>query len=154
MLADMGWKVAPTPLKLPLLRRSERRVPAWVLSSMILVRLQALLDSLTRRFESTTELRTAPRGRVDWADYAQGQIPRGQFVAVPCTYPDLRDDRILKGAIATAAVNIRAPHPWPESRSPSGMHWNVAGCRMTGLFCAPSPNCHASSQRVDRHAEG
>jgi hypothetical protein len=28
MLADMGSKVAPTPLKLPLLRRSERRVPA------------------------------------------------------------------------------------------------------------------------------
>ena len=102
MLADMGWKVAPTPLKLPLLRRSERRVPAWVLSSMILVQLQALLDSLTRRFESTTELRTAPRGRVDWSDYAQKQLPRGQFVAVPCTYPDLRDDRILKGAIAFA----------------------------------------------------
>ena len=102
MLADMGWKVAPTPLKLPLLRRSERRVPAWVLSSMILVRLQVLLDSLTRRFESTTELLTAPRGRVNWSDYAQRQIPRGKLVAVPCTFPDLRDDRILKGAIAFA----------------------------------------------------
>lgn len=102
MLADIGWTVAPTPLKLPLLRRSERRVPAWVLSSMILARLQALLDSLTRRFESTTDLRTAPRGRVDWSDYAQKQMPRGQFVALPCTYPDLRDDRILKGAISFA----------------------------------------------------
>src|SRR5580704_3929435 len=58
MLADIGWKVAPTPLKLPLLRRSERRVPPWVLSSMILVRLQAMLESLTPRFESTTELQT------------------------------------------------------------------------------------------------
>jgi 5-methylcytosine-specific restriction endonuclease McrBC regulatory subunit McrC len=64
--------------------------------------LGALLDSLTRRLESTTDLRTAPRGRVDWSDYAQKQIPRGQFVALPCTYPDLRDDRILKGAISFA----------------------------------------------------
>ncbi len=102
MLADMGWRVAPTPLKLPLLRRSERRVPPWVLSSMILVRLQALLDSLTRRFESTTVIRNAPRGRVHWSDYAVKEIPRGQFLAVPCTYPDLRDDRILKGAVRFA----------------------------------------------------
>jgi len=102
MLADMGWRVAPTPLKLPLLRRSERRVPAWVLSSMILVRLQALLDGLVRRFESTTAIRTAPRGQVDWSNYAEEQLPRGHFLAVPCTYPDLRDDRVLKGAIRFA----------------------------------------------------
>ena len=99
MLADMGWRVAPTPLKLPLLRRSERRVPPWVLSSMILVRLQALLDNLTRRFETTTDVRTAPRGRVQWDRYAHERLPRGQFLSVPCTYPDLRDDSILKGAI-------------------------------------------------------
>ncbi len=102
MLADMGWRIAPTPLKLPLLRRSERRVPPWVLSSMILVRLQALLDSLTRRFESTTAIRTAPKGRVDWHQYSQIYFPRGQFLSVPCTYPDLRDDRLLQGAIRFA----------------------------------------------------
>src|SRR5437763_2774991 len=39
MLAEMGWLVSPAPLRLPLLRRSERRVPAWVLSVMILARL-------------------------------------------------------------------------------------------------------------------
>ncbi len=27
MLAQMGWRVSPTPLKLPVLKRSERRVP-------------------------------------------------------------------------------------------------------------------------------
>jgi hypothetical protein len=102
MLADMGWRVAPIPLKLPLLRRSERRVPAWVLSSMILVRLQALLESLIRRFETTTDVRTAPRGQVQWGRYAHEQLPRGQFLQVPCTYPDLRDDSILKGAIRFA----------------------------------------------------
>ena len=102
MLADMGWRVAPTPLKLPLLRRSERRVPPWVLSSMILMRLQALLESLTRRFESTSTIRTAPKGRVDWHQYSQTHLPRAQFLSVPCTYPDLRDDRLLQGAIRYA----------------------------------------------------
>lgn len=99
MLAQMGWRIAPTPLKLPLLRRSERRVPLWVLSSMILIRLRALLDSLTRRFELVNEIRSSPRGTVNWDKYAGRYISMGQLTMIPCTYPDLRDDRLLKGAI-------------------------------------------------------
>ena len=99
MLAEMGWKVSPTPLRLPLLRRSERRVPVWVLSFMILVRLKALLDSLERRFEVITEPRQAPRGAVRWAEYAARSLQHAKFLSIPCTFPDLRDDRLLKGAI-------------------------------------------------------
>jgi hypothetical protein len=99
MLAEMGWKIVPVPLKLPLLKKSERRVPPWVVSSMVLSRLQKLLDSLTRRFELITTIRSAPRGRVNWSEYAIGQLSRAQFLHLPCTYPDLRDDRSLKGAI-------------------------------------------------------
>jgi hypothetical protein len=99
MLAAMGWRVTPAPLRLPLLRRSERRVPRWVLSSMILVRLKALLDSLDRRFETSTENRSAPKGRVAWAQYAITSLPRAHFLSIPCTFPELRDDRALKGAI-------------------------------------------------------
>jgi hypothetical protein len=102
MLAEMGWRVAPTPLRLPLLRRSERRVPVWVLSSMILTRLKALLDLLDRRFEMIHELRQAPRGTVNWPAYATKSLPSANFLAVPCTFPDLRDDRLLKGAIRIA----------------------------------------------------
>jgi hypothetical protein len=91
MLAEMGWRVSPTPLHLPLLRRSERRVPIWVLSFMILVRLKALLDSLDRRFELTTETRSAPRGRVHWAEYATRSLPSASLLSIPCTFPDLRD---------------------------------------------------------------
>jgi hypothetical protein len=99
MLAEMGWRISPTPLRLPLLHRSERRVPTWVLSFMILVRLKALLNSLDRRFELTSETRLAPRGRVDWNAYAMRSMPRAAFLSIPCTFPDLRDDRLLKGAI-------------------------------------------------------
>jgi hypothetical protein len=99
MLADMGWKVIPSPLALPLLPRSDRKIPAWVLSTTILLRIEALLRQLERRFEITSEDRAAPKGTVDWAGYATRQIPRARFLSVPCRYPDLRDDRRLRGAI-------------------------------------------------------
>ncbi len=99
MLAEMGWLISPSPLRLPLLKRSERRVPPWVLSFMILARLKALLDRLERRFEIVREVRPAPKGTVDWADYSTRQMSRAKFLSVPCTFPDLRDDRQLKGAI-------------------------------------------------------
>lgn len=102
MLAEMGWLISSSPLRLPLLRRSERRVPLWVLSFMVLARVKALLDRLDRRFEVTTETRSAPKGRIEWTQYATRQMPRGDFLSVPCTFPDLRDDRHLKGAIRFA----------------------------------------------------
>jgi hypothetical protein len=100
MLGVMGWRIVPTPLRLPLLPRSERKIPPWVLSAMILQRLQALLDRLERRFEIITEERPAPRGSVDWKCYASQKISRGKFLNVPCRFPDLRDDRDLMAAIA------------------------------------------------------
>jgi hypothetical protein len=102
MLGEMGWRVTPTPLRLPLLRRSERRIPLWVLSSMILVRLKALLGSLDRRFEIRSETRNAPRGRVEWTRYATQNLPRANFLSIPCQFADLRDDTLLKGAIRHA----------------------------------------------------
>ena len=109
MLAEMGWRISPTPLRLPLLRRSERRVPVWVLSFMILARLKALLDSLDRRFEQTTEIRRAPRGTVNWVQYATRSLQHASFLSIPCTFPDLRDDRLLKGAVRfTVERQLRA----------------------------------------------
>jgi len=99
MLAEMGWLVSPTPLRLPLLKRSERRVPPWVLSFMVLARLKVLLERLERRFELTDQEQKAPKGSVRWQQYAVRNLSRGQFLSVPCTFPDLRDDRQLKGAI-------------------------------------------------------
>ena len=109
MLAEMGWRITPTPLRLPLLCRSERRVPVWVLSFMILARLRALLDSLDRRFEQTTEVRQAPRGTVNWVQYATRSLPHASFLSIPCTFSDLRDDRLLKGAVRfTVERQLRA----------------------------------------------
>jgi McrBC 5-methylcytosine restriction system component len=99
ILAATGWRVLPSVLRLPLLPRSERKIPPWVLSTVILFRIRALLDNLERRFEVVSEERPAPRGAVDWTAYARRQISRAQFLRVPCKFPDLRDDRDLRGAI-------------------------------------------------------
>ena len=66
---------------------------------MILVRLKGLLDSMQRRFEMTRELCVAPRGSVDWNEYATKNLSIGKVLSVPCKFPDLRDDRLLKGAV-------------------------------------------------------
>lgn len=99
MLAEMGWLVSPSPLRLPLLKRSERRVPPWVLSFMVLARLKALLDRLERRFEIVSEARSAPKGNVNWTEYCTREMSRARFLSVPCSFADLRDDRELKSAI-------------------------------------------------------
>lgn len=99
MLGETGWRVIPRLLRLPLLLRSERQIPQWVLSTVVLRRMQSLLDQLERRFELVSADKTAPKGSVDWNRYAIRRFPSAQLTSVPCVYPDLRDDRALKGAI-------------------------------------------------------
>lgn len=99
MLGKMGWRVIPSTLKLPLLPHSDRKIPPWVLSTTVLFRIKALIDSLDRRFEFTESYLEAPRGTVNWAHYATACVPTARFLHVPCRYPDLRDDRELKAAI-------------------------------------------------------
>ncbi|HYM14828.1 MAG TPA: hypothetical protein VEZ14_04665 [Dehalococcoidia bacterium] len=99
MLGEMNWKIIPTPLSLPMLPRSERKIPPWVLSTIVLHRISALLRELERRFELVDDVRSAPRGAVNWAQYAVEHVARGAFTSVPCRYPDLRDDRELKAGI-------------------------------------------------------
>ncbi|HHX97028.1 MAG TPA: hypothetical protein GX687_06195 [Clostridia bacterium] len=99
LLAGMGWKVLPEPLPLPLLPQSDRKIPSWVLASTVLFRLQRLLEKMERRFEYTKADLNAPRGQVDWTNYATTKLPQCGFLNVPCRFPDLRDDRDLKAAI-------------------------------------------------------
>ena len=99
ILGATGWRVVPAPLRLPLLPRSERKIPPWVLSSMIISRIQILLKTLERRFEMKNEVRSAPRGRIDWPSYARREISRSRLLSVPCRFPNLQDDQELKAAI-------------------------------------------------------
>jgi hypothetical protein len=99
MLSVMGWRVIPTLLRLLVVPRTERKVPPWVLSTVVLIRLRAMLERMDRRFAMLDEVRSAPRGSVDWTRYATRHLSRAQLLSVPCRFPDLRDDWDLKAAI-------------------------------------------------------
>lgn len=99
LLAETGFRVTPELLPLPELPQSERRVPAWVLASVVLRRLERLLDATARRFVTVEADRPAPRGAVDWEAYASTRLAYARALEVPCRYPDLRDDEELRAAI-------------------------------------------------------
>lgn len=99
MLAGMGFRVVPELLPLPELPQSERRVPPWVLSSIVLARVQRMLDAMQRRFSLSDIDDVAPRGAVNWGAYATTRIPLGLSLSIPCRVPDLRDDDELRAAI-------------------------------------------------------
>lgn len=80
MLSLMGWKVTPELLAMASLPTSDRKVPAWVLSSVVLFRLEAMLGRLNQRFELRAEDRSTIRGRVDWTSYASRRVPSAQFL--------------------------------------------------------------------------
>lgn len=99
MLSVMGWKIVPTPLRLPLIPGTERKVPPWVLSSITLHRIQLMLDQLNRTFRYSEVDLSAPKGKVNWDLYANRRIPAVKFLDIPCKFPDLNDNDELKSGI-------------------------------------------------------
>lgn len=99
MLSIMGWKIVPTPLRLPLIPGTERKVPPWVLSSITLHRIKLMLDQINRSFNFTEADLIAPKGRVDWNLYAIDRITAVKFLNIPCRYPDLKENDELKSGI-------------------------------------------------------
>ncbi|HPQ28456.1 MAG TPA: hypothetical protein PLQ82_08240 [Desulfobacteraceae bacterium] len=62
MLSIMGWKIVPTPLRLPMVPGTERKIPPWVLSSITLHRIQLMLENVNRTFGFTEADLSAPKG--------------------------------------------------------------------------------------------
>lgn len=102
ILGATGWRIIPSLLAMPMLPESERRVPPWVLSTVVLFRLKELLNQMVRRFEISSDERSSPRGRIDWGRYVHRQISRARLLDVPCSFPELQSDRELRGAIRFA----------------------------------------------------
>jgi hypothetical protein len=107
VLSSTGFRIVPSLLPLPELPQSERRIPPWVLTSVVLQRLERLLDATSRRFETVRADLRAPRGAVDWTAYATQRFPVGRALDVPCTFPDLRDDEQLRSAIHWTVLRHR-----------------------------------------------
>ncbi len=66
---------------------------------MVIERIELLVRQLVRRFELSDDTLSAPKGTILWLPYICQQLARGNLHHVPCRFPDLRDDRVLKGMI-------------------------------------------------------
>lgn len=99
MLTTMGWKVVPELQRIAPLPMSDREIPSWVLSSVIISRLEKLFRDIARRYEVRRENLQCPRGRIVWGDYVSKQMPQAEFATLPCEYSYLEDNRTLLGVI-------------------------------------------------------
>lgn len=99
ILSKTGWHSAPNILPMPLVPGSGREVPPWVLAGPVIARLRALLDSLKRGFDFKEDTPQAPRGTIQWSRYLRTSLPSGRWHHLPCRFPDLSTDPILRGAI-------------------------------------------------------
>jgi hypothetical protein len=108
VLTHTGWKVKPDIVGLPALPRSEHGIPPWVISSVVLTRLAALMREVHRAFQQVDEDLSAPRGTIQWEEYTRSRIPAARVTAVPCSVPELRYDDRLLGAVNFVARVHRA----------------------------------------------
>lgn len=97
LLERVGWSAQPRILDLPMVPGSAREVPPWVLAGPVLDRLAALLKELRRGFRMQEAVRESPRGQILWGRYVTQQITRGTYHQLPCRYPDLGPDIVLRG---------------------------------------------------------
>jgi 5-methylcytosine-specific restriction endonuclease McrBC regulatory subunit McrC len=82
---------------MPLVPGSAREVPPWVLAGPVLQRLADLIRELRRGFRMHEEVRETPRGQILWQRYVREQMVRGAFHQLPCRFPELGPDMLLRG---------------------------------------------------------
>jgi hypothetical protein len=104
---DVGFRVEPELGGASLVPGSAREVPRWLLAGPVLARIDALIRRMTRRFTPVQEERSAPRGRVDWADYGRRRTPRGEWHHFTCAYSDLADDPWLQSVLRWTLGRLR-----------------------------------------------
>ncbi|MBM3496382.1 MAG: hypothetical protein FJX72_18985, partial [Armatimonadetes bacterium] len=107
-LAATGWRIVPSMLRMPLLPKSARDVPLWLIAATVLSRIEALLRTIARRFEIVERDLRAPRGRLLWAAYANDGLARGRPDRVPCRYVELGTDHDMLGAIHYVLIRQQA----------------------------------------------
>lgn len=108
LLSETGWAGSPTFLDLPLVPGSARQVPPWVLAGPVLFRLQAMLARVVPGYAVREEVRQRPRGAVLWSQYVSRSLVRGGWHRLPCRFPDLSVDPLLRGHVRWALERVRS----------------------------------------------
>ncbi|MFC2009052.1 hypothetical protein ACFLUT_03260 [Chloroflexota bacterium] len=96
VLHDTGWWSAPELLGLPTVPGSAREIPPWVLAGPVLVRLERLLGTLRPGYRQLEAMSSRPRGRILWHSYISRSLSRGHWDQIPCRFPDLAKDPLLR----------------------------------------------------------
>jgi 5-methylcytosine-specific restriction endonuclease McrBC regulatory subunit McrC len=107
LLSAIGWSASPNLLDFPMIPGSAKEIPPWVLAGPMIERLSILLHNLNRGFDFIKEIRDTPRGKIDWQDYVSHSIPVGKFNKIPCVFPDLNENNILRAFIKWGLERIK-----------------------------------------------
>ncbi len=99
VLSATGWGSGPEFLELPYVPGSGREVPPWVIAGPVLNRIANLLADLKPGFREKIEIRSTPRGQIQWKSYLNHQFPSGNWHSLPCKYSELDTDTRLRQAI-------------------------------------------------------
>jgi hypothetical protein len=99
ILNSIGWSASPEILKFPLVPGSAKHIPPWVIAGPLVLWIKEFLMTLTPGFTMIHEVRGIPRGKIDWNKYCTNSITRGNYHHIPCSYPDLGTNIILKSYI-------------------------------------------------------
>ncbi len=88
----IGFAVEPTLGGAQLVPGSAREVPPWMLAGPVIERIASMLRHRRRGFAVREEVRTNPRGRVDWTEWATNHVSRGAWTTFPCRFSEPDDD--------------------------------------------------------------
>lgn len=103
-MAIVGWKNVPEILDQPIMKVSEKNIPPWVLSSLVLKRIDALIKKIDRKFSFQEQILPSPKGTVNWASYSANSMSKAKFFDFECRYPSLVSNQQLRGIIHFALL--------------------------------------------------
>jgi McrBC 5-methylcytosine restriction system component len=118
VLSQTGWAAAPEFLDGPLVPGSGREVPPWVLAGPVLARIAELLDALRRGYHTKEEVRQRPRGRILWDRYISESLTTGRWANLPCRYPELATDPLVRRMARWGVERVRAELAMVGGRDP------------------------------------
>lgn len=107
LLNLIGWTAAPQLLSFPMIPGSAKEIPPWVLAGPIIERIGILLNNINRGFSFVHEFRESPRGKILWQEYISKSYIYGNFNKIPCQFPDLNQNDMLRSYIKWGLEEVK-----------------------------------------------